>query len=257
MTIFIINDNVNLNQFAIWQNKNQLTMKVIASISWNPEKSFDDSELFNIELSLISKKKLTFKGQLKKSAVVMNYLWHLYVGATNDYKKGREYVGNKLKNAPKQGLRIYQIPVTVTEEKELLSLQHDLERIQEKHFIVNRKEWVSNEQFSTFFGSSNGVWHIEHCNYPPANFIEHIRQTLYEMKENPKIYQWTNAPHRHLLEDWMKTDAKFAKFAKREILPLTKNFWENRNASIPRIKSMLTKIAVTAEKYQRENGIVI
>ncbi len=233
-------------------------MEILTQLSWDPSTRFEDAKLINLAIFFKSNGTTKeFRGQLKRADAVISYLNLVYLKATEDYtgKKGENYVGKSVKRAPKKGIKIYRVPVVVTDEKKIQQLKKTLQCLQEKRFIVSRNEEVTHEEYCTFFGSSGGVWDIDKCEYPQGNFIETLKQTVYDMDEDPKVYQWTNVPREHLLDDWTKKDKKFAEFAKKNINPLVEKYWANRGGSVDEVKHRLTEIADVTEKYKNEFGI--
>ncbi|MBU1136517.1 MAG: hypothetical protein KJ559_03340 [Nanoarchaeota archaeon] len=230
-------------------------MKIRASVSWNPEVEFEQSDLVNILLSFENGESQEFKGQFKRLDTAMDYLWHLYVQATGDYGKGKEFVGEIVEDA--NGNRVYEIPIKIAGDN-LERVKYTAGRVQKKYFIAPRNEWVTDEEYSTFFGSSNGLWDTERCDYPAGDFAESLRQTVYDMENrNPGIYRWTNVPSMSLLQDRIKSDPEFAQFAEKEIKPLVRKYWDDvsQTGNIPEIKRMFVQIAEVAEKYKHEQGI--
>ncbi len=228
-------------------------MKIRASVSWNPGVKFEHSNLIDIVLSFENGGSQEFRGQFKRADTTMDYLWHLYVQATKDYGKGMEFVGEVVEDA--NGNRVYDIPVIVTGD-DLILVKSTAERVQKTYFIAPRNEWVTDEEYSTFFGSANGLWEVERCDYPEGDFAESLRQTVYDMDHgNPGIYRWTNVPSIFLLQDRIESDPEFAQFAEKEIMPRVRKYWDERTGNIPEIKRMLVQIAEAAERYKHEHGI--
>lgn len=230
-------------------------MKIRASVLWDSEVEFEQSHLVDIVLSFENGESQIFRGQFKRADTIMDYLWHLYVQSTNDYSKGKEFVGEVVEDSI--GKRVYEIPVSVSGD-DLEKVRYTAERVQKKYFIAPRNEWVTDEEYSTFFDSSNGLWDTERCDYPAGDFAELLRQTVYDMEHgNPSIYIWTNVPKMFLLENRMKADPEFAEFAEKEIRPLVMGYWDNisQTGNIPEIKRMFVQISEIAERYKQEHGI--
>ena len=239
----------------------QTIKNLIIILSWTPGVTFKKATEFELIITAPNKGKGTtrFKASLTSPSSVLTYLRHLYLATTGSRSKNSKYVGKLVKEASGKNTKTYQVPFTNTNEGMLENLAACFLLIQKKHFIVNRKEWVSNEQFHAFFQNTGGIWDIAECNYPPANFIEHTRQTIYEMEQNPGnlFNDWANAPALHLLENWVRSDKKFAVFAKKELRPLITKFRKNKQASAADIKRQLIFMVGAVEKYRENNGIVV
>ena len=230
-------------------------MELHASISWDQGLDFESARLFDIILRIENGEPQKFKGQLKRPDTTLYYLWNLYVGATQDYKKGKAYVGEIVHTT--DGNRVYKIPITV-KEKELEKLNHIARRIETKHFIPTRNELVSDEEYCAFFGSSGNLWDIDTCDYPPGSFIETLRQTVHDMENGqPHIYRWTNVPRWDKLEELTLDYSDLERFVETKLKPLSDDlesqFRSSRN--IEKIKDWYTAVADAAEKYGKENGI--
>ena len=151
-------------------------MKILASVSWDPEVQFEQSSLINIVLSLENGEVQRFEGQLKNPEQVLVYLRGLYLLSTENIdRKGREFVGKIVED--KVGNRIYEIRVNFSEEK----VRTTAAKIQKRHYIAPRDEWVTDEEEGKFLGSSGDTWNIRLCDYPQGGFVETLRQTIYLM----------------------------------------------------------------------------
>lgn len=235
-------------------------MELIINLKWDPVTTLTESKLIDFVATLINGDTTEYKGHFKNGEMLMKYLWSIYVGCTEDYnsKKGESYVGKQVEFDPIKGLKIYSVPVLITEEKHILHLKHTLGRVGRKHFIVTRNEWVSNEEYCAFYGSSGGIWKNELCEYKRGDFIETLRQTVYDMEngDNPEIYQWTNVPRKYQLEKLSQNDLEFKSFAKKEIYPLVNEYWKTiKSTNFDLIKNHFIKIADVTEKYKKEFGI--
>lgn len=233
-------------------------MEICASVSWDPKVEFERSNSINLNLILKDDKSEAqkYSGQLKRPDTTMLYLWNLCVAATKDYGNNEAYVGKIISDT--KGNRVYEIPVAVTGDdlKRVIDLTH---RIQKKYFIVTRNEWVTDEEYSTFYGSANGLWCIERCDYPRGDFAELLRQTVYDMEHgSPRIYRWANVPRVYLLGNKMGSDQTLAEFTEREIRPLVATIWSRETGmseDTTILKRQYTKMAEAAERYKQEHGI--
>ena len=231
-------------------------MKIKASVSWNPDIQFEEADLVDIVLSFENGEAEEFRGQLKRPDTAMSFLWNLYVQSIDDYSRASEFVGEVIEDS--KGRRVYEIPVLVKDDK-LDHLKYTAERIQKQYYIVSRDELVTDEEHCTFFGSSGNLWSTEKCDYPRGDFVETLRQTVYDMENvDPKIYEWTNVPNQHSIRNRMKSDPIFREFAERELMPLVDAYWKSdamRKGDTGEIKRMFIEIADVAGRYKDEHGI--
>ena len=197
-------------------------MKLRATVSWDPNSEFDEADSFDVALRLENGGLQEFRGQLVKPEVVSHYLSALQGWAV---KGVRADIGSVLRNET-SGCREYEFPVSV-EGDDLATLRRHIERIQSRHYVEPRGEWVGNEAYSAFFGSAAGVWCPDLCDYPEGDFVETLRQTVYDMRNGrPDIYCWTNVPLFFLLSDRMEEDPEFRRFIETEVRPLEKKVRE-------------------------------
>lgn len=227
-------------------------MNIRASISWNPEVEFEQLDLVNIVLSFENGEPQEFRGQLKRADTAIDYLGAIAYYASNEsvFK-----VGEPIEQS--DGRKVYDIPLSP--KANLETVKYYSERIQKKHYISSRDEWVTDEQYCKFFGSSGNLWNIERCDYPTGDFAESLRQTVYDMENgSPGTYRWTNVPQMLLLEDRMEADPEFAKFAEKEIIPLVRAYWDGgakKPDDVDGTIKQFNAIAELAERYKREHSI--
>ena len=95
-----------------------------------------------------------------------------------------------------------------------------------KKYILARNEFVQEDNYCAFYGSSNMVWNSIFFTYPRGNHQERFIQTLYDMVNiNPKIYRWTNAGAEFFIE--MEKDNKLKEFYEFKIKPVMVKLKDN------------------------------
>lgn len=230
-------------------------MKIKATVSWNPEVEFGQANLVDIVLSFKDGLSGTFSGQLSSREKALTYLDNV-----NFYAQGWDAPKLSAPVEQEKGRQVYEIPVTVAdaEKPSVFSLRYLMRvatRIQDKYYIAPRDEIVTDEEYCQFFGSSGNLWDTNNCDYPSGDFVETIRQTVYDMEHgNPQVFLWTDVPRLYLLNNAMGQNPDFNAFAKKELKPLVVSFW--KWAGSPKydrcqVQDKLNRIADIADKFKR------
>lgn len=222
-------------------------MKILAKVSWNPKVEFEEADLIDIVLSFKNGESREFKGQLKKSCSVIDYLNAIVFRASN-----QETFKINSPVTDSDGKRDYEI--LISSKADLEEVLHYSERIQKSRYIVDRDEWITDEEYCKFFGSSNGIWNLENCDYSEGNFVETLRQVAYDMEQGSHhIWKWANVPKVDLLR--LENDPEYAKFIE-SIRDFSESIYkaegENNTSDIIRL---YREVADFAEKYMQEKGI--
>tara|TARA_Y100000310_G_scaffold315857_1_gene366930 strand:+ start:46 stop:804 length:759 start_codon:yes stop_codon:yes gene_type:complete len=225
-------------------------MKLIADVSFDSSLSFDEPQRVSIDLEFKNGDNKRYSGELKRTDVAIGYLSALYFYATKtpDIKRSIK----KSLDRAKKGRIIYEIQVKATGE-DLETLRDNAKRIQFRKFILPRDEWVRDEEYCTFFGSAAGLWDPEKCDYKAGNFIELIRQTVYDMNTHPQLDHWSNVPRMHYLSEVMGRDSRFLFFIKHIARPLELKLMDKGNSTVR--MQILTQIADEVEEYAKQNQI--
>jgi hypothetical protein len=220
-------------------------MRLRAAVTWSDTESFDDSRLIDIVLTFENGSREDFSGRLKCAANAKGYLEGIFF-----YARARESMALPPPIVDQKQMRVYESPVAADEDCKRM-LKGFASRLQQRHFIAPRNEWVTDEEYCAFFGSSGGIWETGEC-YRRGDFVEQIRQTVYDMEHvTPQAYRWSNVPKESYLREKIAEDKAFAAYFTQHIKPLIDAAEPllSESGDIDAIKKALTEIADVTERY--------
>lgn len=241
-------------------------MRLHTIVTWDSENKFEDSKLTKIIISFENGVSERFQGELNDPRYVTQYLKYIFLAASNEkiHKFPSPYTEAK-------GKREYNI--SIDSQTDIHQLRDCALRIQTKHFLVTKNQWVTDPEYCAFYGSSLHIWDHDDKTYPQGDFVESLRQTVYDMDHVDElicrlagcppgaIYMWTNVPYTHSLQKLMKKDVEFAEFTRRNLLPIISdlNFSqvdENpTKGNLEILKGKFSAIADLADEYKKNHGI--
>jgi len=246
-----------------------IKMKINAQLNWNQEVPFENAN--GIDIALLFQEPFThgnwqelkpeYKNEWTSPKSVIAYLTLVYYHAGAHLEEEDIFFfwdvaeSNLLKTKDIAGERRYVIPVSENlDDDDVPILLRDFELLSKKYHLITREEDVTRPDYNCFY--ADGYFR---SNYPPGDFVETLRQTVYDMENgSPEIYNWTNVPHTERLRDSMESDDDLRKFMEQLILPLeeeVEEIKESINPDIDKLKALFLQIANHAETYKTEKEI--
>jgi len=246
-------------------------MELTIDITWDPKLNLEDADRLEIEAAIENGTRKTYSGYLRGDKVLSTWLASTLHSAArieeenifikdgnctmSDYSKttanpdidepGHLQYRCDLANMPrKEELKPWEPSLTDI-------LENRLERL---HYIMPRDEWVNDSEMCKYFGSSGGFWPSSRVQYPKANPLEHLQQTIWEMEEegNMDFDLWSKGLDGFHLRKLKELKPELSSLVDEEILPILR---ESRKKDSPgRLETykQIEKILLT-NFYQNDN----